>query len=55
MRLSSGIARVLELEQAGVPVGLGVDGSASNDGSNMILEARQACTCNGCATGRTYL
>lgn len=42
MRLSSGIARVLELEQAGVPVGLGVDGSASNDGSNMILEARQA-------------
>ncbi|MGL3807745.1 8-oxoguanine deaminase [Paeniglutamicibacter sp. R2-26] len=42
MRLSSGIARVLELEAAGVPVGLGVDGSASNDGSNMILEARQA-------------
>lgn len=42
MRLASGIARVLELEAAGVPVGLGVDGSASNDGSNMILEARQA-------------
>ncbi|MFE6969054.1 8-oxoguanine deaminase [Isoptericola sp. NPDC057653] len=42
MRLASGIARVLELEDAGVPVGLGVDGSASNDASTMILEARQA-------------
>lgn len=42
MRLASGTARVLELEDAGVPVGLGVDGSASNDASNMILEARQA-------------
>lgn len=42
MRLASGTARVLELEDAGVPVGLGVDGSASNDASNMVLEARQA-------------
>lgn len=42
MRLASGVARVLELEDAGTPVGLGVDGSASNDASNMILEARQA-------------
>lgn len=42
MRLASGIARVVELEEAGVPVGIGVDGSASNDSSNMILEARQA-------------
>jgi len=42
MRLASGTARVLELEDAGVMVGLGVDGSASNDASNMILEARQA-------------
>lgn len=42
MRLASGIARAVELEDAGVPVGLGVDGSASNDGSNLILEARQA-------------
>lgn len=42
MRLASGIARALELEQAGSPVGLGVDGSASNDGSNMIQEVRQA-------------
>ena len=42
MRLASGIARAIELEQAGAPVGLGVDGSASNDGSNMIQEVRQA-------------
>ncbi|WP_417233775.1 8-oxoguanine deaminase [Arthrobacter sp.] len=42
MRLASGTARILELEAAGSPVGLGVDGSASNDASNMILEARQA-------------
>jgi len=40
--LASGIARVKELEAAGAPVGLGVDGSASNDGSNMIQEVRQA-------------
>lgn len=42
MMLASGIARTKELEAAGVPVGLGVDGSASNDGSNMIQEVRQA-------------
>ena len=42
MRLASGIARAVELEAAGVPVGLGVDGSASNDGSNMMMEVRQA-------------
>ncbi len=42
MVLSSGICRTLELEAAGSPVGLGVDGSASNDGSNMIQEVRQA-------------
>lgn len=42
MRLASGIARAVELEDAGVPIGLGVDGSASNDGSNMIMEVRQA-------------
>lgn len=42
MRLASGIARVVELEDAGAPVGIGVDGSASNDASNMILETRQA-------------
>jgi 8-oxoguanine deaminase len=42
MRLASGIAPILEMLTAGVKVGLGVDGSASNDGSHMIEEVRQA-------------
>jgi 8-oxoguanine deaminase len=42
MRLASGICPTLDLIAAGVPLGLGVDGSASNDASNLILEARQA-------------
>ncbi|WP_027328271.1 8-oxoguanine deaminase [Marinimicrobium agarilyticum] len=42
MLLGSGQCRAQELRRAGVRVGLGVDGSASNDGSNMIQEARQA-------------
>ena len=41
-RLGSGIAPVRKMYDARVPVGLGVDGSASNDAGNLIAEARQA-------------
>src|SRR5512142_1157745 len=42
MRLASGIAPVKEYRAAGVNVGLGVDGSASNDGSHLLAEVRNA-------------
>lgn len=42
MKLSSGVAKVSKMLELGVPVGLGVDGSASNDGSNMLEEIRVA-------------
>ncbi len=42
MRLASGIAPLREYLRAGVKVGLGVDGSASNDGSHLLAEVRQA-------------
>lgn len=42
MVLGSGLCRTLELEAAGAPVGLAVDGSASNDHSNLASEMRQA-------------
>ena len=46
MVLASGICRTKELEAAGSPVGLGVDGSASNDNSNLIEGVRHAMMIN---------
>ncbi len=46
MMLASGQCRTLELEKAGAPVGLGVDGSASNDSSNMMEAVRHSLMVN---------
>ena len=42
MRLASGVAPIGAMQKAGVRVGLAVDGSASNDSSHLLTEARQA-------------
>jgi cytosine/adenosine deaminase-related metal-dependent hydrolase len=42
MRLGSGIAKIREMRDAGVRVGIGMDGSASNDGNDVLLETRMA-------------
>ncbi len=55
MRLGSGTAPVLALARAGCPVGLGVDGSASNDSSHLLAEARQALLLNRLAHGAAAL
>ncbi len=52
MKLSSGVAKVAKMLKLGVPVGLGVDGSASNDGSNMLEEMRVAYLLHRLSEGR---
>ncbi len=55
LRLGSGIARVPALLAAGVPVGLAVDGSASNDASDILAEARLALLVHRVGTGVTSM
>jgi cytosine/adenosine deaminase-related metal-dependent hydrolase len=43
LRLASGLAPIRRMRAASVPVGLGADGAASNDATNLLHEARQAC------------
>ncbi|MBM3268350.1 MAG: 8-oxoguanine deaminase [Candidatus Sericytochromatia bacterium] len=54
LRLSSGIAPVADLLAAGAPVGLGVDGSSSNDGGSLLAEARMAMLVGRLKSGPGY-
>lgn len=53
MKLSSGVCRVPDLLRLGVPVGLAVDGSASNDGSNLLEELRVCYLLHRLTAGRS--
>ncbi len=55
MRLGSGIAPVCRMVERGVPVGIGVDGSASNDGAQMLGEVRQAILLQRVGLGATAM
>ncbi len=55
MRLGSGIAPVCRMVERGVPVGIGVDGSASNDGAQMLGEVRQAMLLQRVGLGATAM
>ncbi len=52
MKLSSGIAKIPQMLKLNVPVGLAVDGSASNDGSNMLEEMRVAFLLHRLSSGK---
>jgi 8-oxoguanine deaminase len=54
MRLASGIAPIMGMLEAGVNVGIGVDGSASNDGSHLLEEVRQAMLVSRLGVGLTH-
>lgn len=53
MKLSSGTMRIPDMMKRGIPVGLGVDGSASNDASNLMEEIRTAYLLHRLVWGRT--
>ena len=55
MRLGSGIAPIAKLVAAGAKVGIAVDGSSSNDGGNVLAEARQALLLQRVTGGATAL